>query len=137
MATGIPADVVRFLRCPHCSEHLKAANGSLGCSRDHTRGHSYDIARQGYVSLFPPDRRRRTPSGDSSKMVAAREQFLAAGDYASLSGAIIATAIEAMRPDFKEGGCVADLGTETADYLARLLEQAMIRLLLKRRAKPL
>ena len=72
MATGIPGEVVRFLRCPHCGEHSKAANGSLGCSRDHTRGRSHDIARQGYVSLFPPDRRRRTPFGDLSKMVAVR-----------------------------------------------------------------
>src|SRR3712207_5340268 len=43
-----------------------AANGSLRCAQ----GHSHDVARQGYVALFPPG--RRTPPGDTPQMVAAR-----------------------------------------------------------------
>jgi 23S rRNA (guanine745-N1)-methyltransferase len=81
MAAGIPAEAVRLLRCPHCGGGLKATDSSRRCARDH----SHDIARQGYVSLFPSG--RRTPSGDSPRMVAAREGFLAAGHYAPLSEA--------------------------------------------------
>jgi hypothetical protein len=63
MAAGIPSEVVRLLRCPHYGERLKATDRSLRCAS----GHSHDIARQGYVSLFPSG--RRTPSGDPPQMV--------------------------------------------------------------------
>lgn len=117
MANGIPAGVIGHLRCPICGESLEATNGSLRCARDH----NHDIARQGYVSLFPPG--RSTPSGDSAQMAASREEFLAAGHYAPLSDAIIDAAMEEVLPRSEEGGCIVDLGAGTAYYLARLLEQ--------------
>lgn len=117
MADGIPDEVIGQLRCPNCGGDLQAADGSLRCAR----GHSHDIARQGYVSLFPPG--EHTPSGDSAEMVAAREEFLSAGHYALLSDAVAAAATKALRPGFEEGGGIVDLGSGTAYYLARLLER--------------
>jgi len=63
-------DVIRYLACPHCGAGLGRAGGVLRCPA----GHSFDIARQGYVSLLPPG--GTAPSGDSPAMVAARAGFL-------------------------------------------------------------
>ena len=40
-------DAVPYLACPRCGDDLAGA-GPLRCGR----GHSYDVARQGYVSLL-------------------------------------------------------------------------------------
>jgi len=66
-------DVVAFLACPQCGAGLARSGAALRCAR----GHSFDIARQGYASLLPPS----GPPGaaDSAEMVAARAAFLSAG----------------------------------------------------------
>lgn len=73
-------------------------------------GHSFDIARQGYVNLVPGP-------GDTPAMVEARESFLAAGHYRRLGDALAdeARGIEA-------AGAVVDLGAGTGHYLARVLD---------------
>jgi len=98
-----------YLRCPVCEENL-AGSGErrLHCPR----GHSYDIARQGYVNLT----RGRTPhSGDSAGMVEARAAFLAAGHYAFITAALAAAARPAAGP-------VVDAGTGTGHYLSGVLD---------------
>ncbi len=49
-------------------------------------GHSFDVARQGYVNLLRNGRRRA--AGDSAEMVAARGAFLASGAYQPISDEI-------------------------------------------------
>lgn len=44
-------------------------------------GHSFDVAREGYVNLLVPGRRRSRQPGDTAEMVAARRRFLATGAY--------------------------------------------------------
>lgn len=105
-------DVIAFLRCPHCSAELAAAGGVLRCRR----GHDFDVARQGYVSLLGGG--PRAGAGDSAAMVAARERFLGAGWFDPLSDALAAAAREAPRD-----GPVLDLGAGTAHHLARLLRR--------------
>ena len=75
-------------------------------------GHSFDIARQGYISLTLPQ--RRPHRGDSTEMVAARESFLGAGHFEPIADAVTAAAFVT--------GCVVDLGAGTGYYLARLLD---------------
>ena len=95
------ADVLPYLCCPHCGAEFVAA---VRCAA----GHTFDVARQGYVNLVPA-----TVSGDSAEMVAAREEFLSAGHYAPIVSAVVAAA---------EGdGCVLDLGAGTGHYLAAVL----------------
>ena len=65
---------VDLLRCPVCGGGLEEGEGVLRCGE----GHSFDIARQGYVNLVPGP-------GDSAEMVEARDAFLAAGHFARLS----------------------------------------------------
>src|ERR1043166_4249888 len=40
------------------------------------RGHSFDVARSGYINLLQPQDRRAKQPGDSAEVVAARRRFL-------------------------------------------------------------
>ncbi len=100
--------VLPHLRCPNCSSTLSADGPqTVTC----TRGHRFDVARQGYLTLTVG----RTPhAGDSAAMVADREVFLAAGHYDFVAGALAGAV-----PD--TAGLVLDAGTGTGYYLARVL----------------
>lgn len=97
-----------LLRCPVCGDSLAAARGVLECGKRH----SFDIARQGYVSLLAGGRARG--EGDSADMVRARVAFLEAGHYEPLA-ALLA---ESCPPDTRT---VLDAGTGTGYYLAAVL----------------
>jgi 23S rRNA (guanine745-N1)-methyltransferase len=107
------ADVVDLLRCPVCGEGLAEADGSLRCPA----GHSFDVARQGYVNLVPG-------RADTPEMVEAREEFLGAGHYRGLSEALAEEAAAAATRGTHEaaGGVVVDLGAGTGHHLAAVLE---------------
>ena len=108
------AGALGHLRCPHCAADLVLADGSVRCAR----GHSFDVARQGYVNLAPvggPPLR-----GDSATMVAAREAFLGAGHFDAITGAL---GDEAEAEAAAVPGCVVDLGAGTGHHLARVLER--------------
>jgi 23S rRNA (guanine745-N1)-methyltransferase len=105
--------VLTYLRCPNCGSTLvtPGARGPLRC----TRGHSFDIAKQGYATLTAG----RTPhTGDSTEMIADRERFLAAGHYAFIAEALAAAAATAG----SAARLVVDAGTGTGYYLARVLD---------------
>jgi 23S rRNA (guanine745-N1)-methyltransferase len=104
-------DVVEYLVCPHCGQGLTTApdGGALRCPERHT----FDIARQGYVSLLPGD--AHTGTGDTAAMVAARDAFLGAGHYTPVAEALAAAAPADAR-------CVLDLGAGTGYYLAAALD---------------
>lgn len=63
--------------CPICRQALTADSTSLRCPS----GHSYDIARSGYVNLHRPGIKSNARSGDPEDMVASRRAFLAGGYY--------------------------------------------------------
>ena len=52
-------------------------------------GHSFDIARQGYINLLPAQYKRSKNPGDSKEMVLARKQFLNAGFYQPVADKIL------------------------------------------------
>ncbi|MGH8963688.1 MAG: putative RNA methyltransferase [Jatrophihabitantaceae bacterium] len=102
--------VVDRLACPICRCALTMSQSALIC----TAGHSFDIARQGYVSLF--DGGPRANTGDGAAMVAARARFLGVGHYLPIADAITdATAADAV-------GLCLDLAGGTGYYLAHLLD---------------
>lgn len=114
-------DVLHLLACPHCGAALSRSEGSVACAS----GHSFDIAREGYVSLLPGD--ARLGSADTAEMVAAREAFLEAGHFVPLAEALARAAEPFLRAEGKPGGeslpCILDLGAGPGWYLARLLER--------------
>jgi 23S rRNA (guanine745-N1)-methyltransferase len=107
-------DVLDVLRCPHCGAALARQGGAVRCAA----GHSFDVARQGYLSLLPGD--AELGSADTAEMVAARERFLAAGHFDPLADALAGEAERLLRcgPD----GCILDLGAGTGWLLSRVLQ---------------
>lgn len=81
-------DVLRHLRCPVCGLGLTANEATPGVRCP--RGHSFDVARQGYVNLLTG---RAPHAGDSVEMVTAREEFLTAGHYDLISAALAEAAL--------------------------------------------
>jgi len=72
------------LACPLDGSALQITDRSWRCAN----GHSFDIARQGYVHLLPVQNKRSKDPGDNKEMVAARQRFLNSGFYQPLADAI-------------------------------------------------
>jgi len=106
--------VIDRLTCPICTENVLIEGGSVRC----LAGHSFDIARQGYVNLLPGGARAGT--ADTAEMVRARTAFLGAGHYAALSGRLRQIA----QPHLGPGSCVVDAGAGTGHYLSEVLAGA-------------
>ncbi len=70
--------------CPVCREGLGVNGRSLKC----TNGHSFDIAKEGYVNLLLANQKRSQEPGDNKIMVRHRRQFFETGLYEPLSDAI-------------------------------------------------
>ncbi|MDG1121472.1 MAG: methyltransferase domain-containing protein [Glaciecola sp.] len=74
-------------QCPLCASPLSVqTNQPWRCDN----GHSFDVAKQGYVNLLPVQFKNSLQPGDDKVMVQAREAFLNAGFYAPLIQAISA-----------------------------------------------
>ncbi|MEU7061566.1 putative RNA methyltransferase [Streptomyces sp. NPDC046197] len=102
-----------LLSCPTCrTPRLHPARGALRCAA----GHTFDIARPGYVSLLTGT---RATSGDDAAMVQARDRFLATGRYAPIRQAVARLAADCA-PD---RGTIVDVGCGTGYYLAGVLDQ--------------
>lgn len=99
--TGDATATLAPWRCPVCRHPLARPDPSRwACAA----GHSFDVARDGYVNLLPTGRRRGRVAGDSAEMVAARRRFLATGAYDPLTAAVAAAVADAA------AGVVLDLG---------------------------
>ncbi|MDN5821712.1 MAG: methyltransferase domain-containing protein [Brachybacterium sp.] len=112
MSRPVPAALTSWLEvleCPHCHHPLGLSDRTLSCPS----GHSFDLARAGYVSLLTG---APATSGDDDTMARARDSFLATGAYAPLREAIAELA-----PDTT--GRVLDIGGGTGYYLAGLLDE--------------
>jgi 23S rRNA (guanine745-N1)-methyltransferase len=72
------------LACPLDGKPLTRSDGAWRCFE----GHSFDIAKQGYVNLLPVQQKRSHDPGDSKAMVAARQRFLGAGHYQPIADAV-------------------------------------------------
>ncbi|RZS82734.1 23S rRNA m(1)G-748 methyltransferase [Motilibacter rhizosphaerae] len=101
-----------LLACPVCRGALSSTPSGAECGR----GHAYDRARQGYLSLLQPG--AHTGTGDEPGQVAARQRFLAAGWYAPLRDRLAELAAGLELP----AGGVVDLGAGTGWYAAAVLD---------------
>lgn len=108
------ADVVHLLACPVCRAGLSPRQATLRCPN----GHSFDVARQGYVNLLTAT---APGTGDTAAMVAARERFLGDGHYAPIRQLVGDHAL-AFSPRAPEA--FVDVGSGPGWYLAGLLQRA-------------
>ena len=126
-----------WLVCPVCGEPLLLAGPAASASGDGSpgggiatpvaldagsvrceRGHSFDLAREGYLNLL---RSKRT--GDSREMLLARRDFLERGHYQPLAEALADTVAAFLGERAGAGDCplrVLDAGCGEGYYLDRL-----------------
>lgn len=106
-------DPVSSLACPICRTSLGRAGATLTCAS----GHSFDLARQGYVNLLAGG--RTTGHADTADMVAARARFIGSGSYVPLADALASEVSRHLDP--KVAGAFVDVGAGTGWLLAHLL----------------
>ena len=101
------------LLCPVCGNELNKKDRSYLCAN----GHSFDIARQGYVNLLTVQQKHSLHPGDTREQVLSRRAFLEAGYYAPIADALIQAARE-------QGisGPILDVGCGEGYYSARLAQ---------------
>ncbi len=99
------------LICPICGLPLVWEGKRCRCDR----GHSFDVARQGYVNLLPVQLKRSLHPGDTREQVLSRRAFLETGSYAPIVEAVCSAA---------EGhpGPVLDVGCGEGYYAVRVAE---------------
>jgi 23S rRNA (guanine745-N1)-methyltransferase len=109
--TTIPFDA---LACPLDGGPLAPSDKTWCCEN----GHSFDVARQGYVHLLPVQKKRTLDPGDSKEMVAARQRFLNAGFYRRIVDTVSDLALQVLPG---EGvASVLDAGSGEGYYLRHL-----------------
>lgn len=95
-----------LLACPHCGDELGLQPTVARCER----GHSFDVARQGYLNLLAGG---QPANADTPAMLAARGRVLTSGAFDPLLNLIAQQAPGAHR--------VLEVGSGTAHYLRRCL----------------
>lgn len=111
------------LACPLDGEPLQLADNVWRCAA----GHSFDIAKQGYVNLLPVQQKRSHDPGDSKTMVAARQRFLNAGHYQPIADAVSSAVLRHIEEPPTSGSsplsCL-DAGCGEGYYLRQLARAA-------------
>jgi 23S rRNA (guanine745-N1)-methyltransferase len=99
-----------------CHQALTRRGAAYACDR----GHTFDLARSGYLNLLQPQDRRSLDAGDHREAVAARSRLLAQG----IGGAVIdAVATAAASACGSEAAVVVDLGCGAGELLGRLVDR--------------
>ncbi|SNC74521.1 23S rRNA m(1)G-745 methyltransferase [Marinobacter sp. es.048] len=113
--TTVPFDA---LACPLDGCTLVPGEKTWRCEN----GHSFDVARQGYVHLLPVQKKRTLDPGDSKEMVAARQRFLNAGFYIKIADLVSDQVLQWLP---SEGtGSILDAGSGEGYYLRHLASLA-------------
>ena len=100
-----------MLLCPLCAQALTQQDRAYVCPN----GHSFDVARQGYVNLLPVQQKRSLQPGDTKEQVLSRRAFLDGGFYAP-----IAEALCTLAADHGCAGPILDIGCGEGYYSTRL-----------------
>ncbi|MEH6583817.1 MAG: methyltransferase domain-containing protein [Halioglobus sp.] len=104
-----------ILCCPIDRLPLSQQGNCLRCED----GHSFDLARQGYVNLLAASDKRSRDPGDSKAMVIARRDFLDSGHYQPVAHKLA----EMVMPQLDEDAVLVDAGCGEGYYLHQLLQQ--------------
>ena len=110
------------LACPIDGKKLEQIGRQYACNN----GHTFDIARQGYVNLLPVQHKRSKQPGDSKAMVLARMHFLNTGIYDNIASKLIETVsgliIDDKSLDDKDC-CILDAGCGEGYYFDALFSR--------------
>jgi 23S rRNA (guanine745-N1)-methyltransferase len=115
-----PIDVTQHLApplaCPvrSCGRQLARSPSGWTCSN----GHTFDVARSGYVNLLQPQDRRSVRAGDPASAIEARARLLAAGVGSGLLDRV-ASLSASLSPGTQ--AVVVELGCGSGEMLGRLV----------------
>ena len=101
-----------LLRCPLCKTGFTPAAGAFVCRN----GHSFDLAREGYVNLLSGGSRHPAVGGDSPSQLQHRAQFLDAGHL----GTLTTTIVRQIERSARGPQHVLDAGSGTGHHVARI-----------------
>lgn len=90
-----------MLRCPYCRASLALTDRTLRCDA----GHSYDLAKEGYVNLLLAQNKKTKEPGDNKAMLQSRRRFLDAGHYQTLVAALAKLWTEDSSKQLLDLGC--------------------------------
>ena len=99
------------LICPVCAKALNQTGNLYRCES----GHSFDIARQGYINLLVVQQKRSLQPGDTKEQVLSRRSFLDGGFYAPIADSLCQLA-----QDHSCTGPILDVGCGEGYYGTRL-----------------
>lgn len=112
-------NLLDLLVCPVCGTSLERVDKSLKCAA----GHTFDIAKAGYVNLLPPGKEKNARTGDEKEMVKAREEFLSLGHYALIADTLAGLVAEHTAGPYRVCDMGCGEGYHTCRFTERLSEQ--------------
>lgn len=104
---------LRPLICPICRTSLQGYGKTWRC----LAGHSFDVAREGYVNLLLSRKKLAATVGDTAVMLQARRRFLASGAYDGLCAAVNQVAAECLTGVSGSPTAVLDAGCGEGYYI--------------------
>lgn len=104
-----------WFACPICGGRLEKKERTGVCEK----GHSFDIARQGYIHLLPVNKMHSAVPGDTKEMVDARRNFLEAGYYGLFRQALCRILQENLK---EESPVILDAGCGEGYYTCSVAE---------------
>ena len=116
------ADVIDLLIDPVDGSELRAGDEQWRTITSAT-GHSYDVARQGYVTLVGGTGLRY--SGDDASMIDARETFLSGGHFAPFVESVtshVEAVLDNAAPSVDARPSIVEVGAGTGYYLSHTLD---------------
>lgn len=111
--------------CPLCGGTLSRVERRAVCPK----GHSFDMARQGYLHLLPPNKMHAKVPGDTPEMVQSRRRFLEQGYYRPFQNELCKLAEEALQDVPPGRAVILDAGCGEGYYtgaLHRTFPQAVL-----------
>jgi 23S rRNA (guanine745-N1)-methyltransferase len=81
--------MISIYMCPVCHVSLDSLERQFACAN----GHTFDIAREGYVNLLLAHHKKTADPGDNKEMIKSRRAFLENGHYDTLSEELNKTVI--------------------------------------------
>lgn len=113
----IPAQI---LACPIDKLELLRKDNCYQC----VNGHSFDIAKQGYVNLLPVQHKKSKNPGDSKAMVQARTRFLDGGFYQLIADKLSEIIFQQLNS--AATNCIFDAGCGEGYYLDKVINAARL-----------
>lgn len=108
--------ILDIINCPLCASRFHHRGNSIECSK----GHVFDVSKEGYVNLLPPGRAGNSSTGDDKVLIRARNQFLEKDYYSSISDKIAEVA-DTLFNGSKISFC--DMGSGVGYHTCRIAEK--------------